>query len=213
MICGAPERRRHNPVVDVRVLLRYADFMNVEETHIPDVKIIDPGRHSDDRGWLSEIWNPAALADSGLDLSFVQDNQSHNPRAGAVRALHFQIPPHAQGKLIVCLSGRIYDVALDLRVGSPTYGDHVGLEMDASDTRQMWIPPGFAHGYCALEPETRVLYKLTAPYVPEASRGILWNDPALAIEWPVAGLDLMVNERDRNWPTLAAFKSPFRWES
>ena len=186
--------------------------MDIRDSSLSDVKIIDPGRHRDERGWLSEIWNPAALADIGLDIVFVQDNQSHNPRAGAVRALHFQHPPHAQGNLIVCLSGRIYDVALDLRVGSPSYGEHVGLEMHADDTRQIWIPPGFAHGYCALEPGTRVLYKLTAPFAPEASGGILWNDPALGIEWPLSGLDVMVNERDEKWPTLAAFESPFRWE-
>lgn len=186
--------------------------MIVETARIPDIKFIDPGRHSDDRGWLSEAWNPDALADAGLDLRFVQDNQSHNPRAGAIRALHFQTPPHAQGKLIICLSGRIFDVAVDLRAGSPTYGEHVGLEMNADETRQMWIPPGFAHGYCALEPETRVLYKLTAPFAPHASGGILWNDPALGIDWPVSGLDVIVNERDRAWPTLAEFETPFRWE-
>jgi len=144
-------------------------------------------------------------------VEFVQDNQSHNPKAGVVRALHFQAPPHAQGKLIVCLSGAIYDVAVDLRAGSPTYGRHVGLTMRAGETQQMWIPAGFAHGYCSLEDDTRVLYKLTSPFVPEASGGILWNNPELAIDWPLAEHELAVNARDRSWPTLDRFESPFRW--
>ncbi len=186
--------------------------MEITETSIPGVMVVDPGRHADDRGWLSELWNPADFSAVGLDIDFVQDNQSHNPEAGVVRALHYQVPPHEQGKLIVCLSGAIYDVAVDLRDGSPTYGRHFSLEMRADDTRQLWIPSGCAHGYCTLEPDTRVLYKLTAPYVPGANGGILWNDPALGIEWPVEAGDVIVNERDGSWPALDAFRSPFRWD-
>ena len=186
--------------------------MKITPTDIPGVLILDPGRHADDRGWLSEVWNPVALSAAGLDVTFVQDNQSHNPRAGSVRGLHFQVPPDAQGKLIVCLSGAIYDVAVDLRVGSPTYGEHVGLRMEADDTQQLWVPPGLAHGYCALEDETRVLYKLTKPFVPEAAQGILWNDPALGIQWPLAPGTEIVNERDSTAPALAEYDSPFRWE-
>ncbi|MEK9966026.1 MAG: dTDP-4-dehydrorhamnose 3,5-epimerase [Rhodospirillaceae bacterium] len=186
--------------------------MEIAKTDIPGVLIVDPGRHEDERGWLSEVWNPSAFAAIGLDISFVQDNQSHNPKAGVVRALHFQVPPHAQDKLIVCLSGAVYDVAVDLRVGSPTYGQHVGLHMSADDTRQMWIPAGLAHGYCSLEDDTRVLYKLTSPFVPEASGGILWNDPELGIDWPLAPGTERVNARDNSWPGLSAFESPFRWE-
>lgn len=171
-----------------------------------------PERHEDSRGWLSEIWNPASLSAAGLDITFAQDNQSHNPHAGSVRALHFQLPPHDQGKLIVCLSGAIYDVAVDLRVGSPSFGEHVGVEMHADETVQMWIPPGFAHGYCALEPDTRVLYKLTAPFHRDAARGILWNDPNLGIAWPVTEDTAIVHDRDRAWPRLADFESPFRWQ-
>ena len=182
--------------------------MKITATNIPDVKIIDPGRHTDDRGWLSEIWNPLALADNGLDISFVQDNQSHNPHAGSIRALHFQLPPHAQGKLIVCLSGRIYDVALDLRVGSPTYGDHVGLEMDATDTRQMWIPPGFAHGFCTLEDKTIFAYKCTAFYNKDCDGGLSWNDPSLNVAWPKE-MNYIISDKDRNLPVFEGFKSPF----
>lgn len=189
------------------------DVMQITSTHIPDVKIITPDRHADDRGWLSEIWNPTALSAAGLDLSFVQDNQSHNPHAGAVRALHFQNPPYDQGKLVACVSGSIYDVALDLRIGSPSYGEHVGLEMHAADTSQMWIPPGFAHGYCALEAETRVLYKLTAPFHPAAARGVLWNDPELGIVWPLADGAALVNPRDAAWPKFSEFESPFHWQA
>ncbi|MBO6783520.1 MAG: dTDP-4-dehydrorhamnose 3,5-epimerase [Alphaproteobacteria bacterium] len=186
--------------------------MEISQTSIPGVLILDPGRHTDERGWLSELWNPDALGAAGLDVDFVQDNQSHNSKAGPVRGLHFQVPPHAQGKLITCLSGAIFDVAVDLRVGSPTYGRHVGLRMDADDTRQMWIPAGFAHGYCALEDNTRVLYKLTAPFAPHAAKGIRWDDPALGIAWPLeAGMEL-VNDRDRNLPCLADYDSPFRWD-
>jgi len=185
--------------------------MEIAETQIPGVLIIDPGRHEDERGWLSEVWNPSAFAAIGLDISFVQDNQSHNPKAGVVRALHFQAPPHEQGKLIVCLSGSVYDVAVDLRAGSPTYGCHHACELSARETRQLWIPPGCAHGYCVLEDDTRVLYKLTAPYVPEVNGGVLWNDPALAIDWPFSPDDAIVNERDRTWPCLSQFETPFRW--
>lgn len=185
--------------------------MQVHDTELDGVKIVEPDRHTDDRGWLSELWNPRALADAGLELAFVQDNLTHNPRAGSVRALHFQAPPREQGKLIVCITGAIYDVALDIRVGSPTYGRHVGIELRGDDPRQLWIPAGFAHGYCAIEAGSTVLYKMTAPYDGPATGGVMWNDPALGIDWPVAPGAEVAIERDRTWPTLAELESPFAW--
>lgn len=187
-------------------------IMQIVATHIPDVTLVTPERHEDARGWLSEVWNPAAPSAAGLNVNFVQDNQSHNPRAGTVRALHFQLPPFDQGKLVMCLSGAIYDVAVDLRVGSPSFGQHVGVEMRADEPRQMWIPSGFAHGYCSLEPDTRVFYKLTAPYHSEAARGVLWNDPDLGIDWPETAEAALVNDRDSSWPKFADLDSPFRWQ-
>ena len=186
--------------------------MQITDTDIADVKIVDPGRHNDERGWLSEFWNAEALGQLDLPGSFVQDNLTHSPEVGVVRALHFQLPPHAQGKLIACLTGAIYDVAVDLRVGSPTYGQHVALTLSAAESRQLWVPPGFAHGYCTTAPDTRVFYKLTAPYHAASMSGLLWRDPALAIDWPVDPAETQVNSRDDSWPTLADLNSPFRWE-
>ncbi|MEP4379676.1 MAG: dTDP-4-dehydrorhamnose 3,5-epimerase [Alphaproteobacteria bacterium] len=183
--------------------------MQIIDTDIPDVKIVDPGRHMDNRGWLSELWNPAVLAEAGLPVSFAQDNLTHSAAVGVIRALHFQIPPHDQGKLIVCLSGAIYDVALDVRKGSPTFGRHVGVTLRGDSPQQLWIPPGFAHGYCTTEPDTLVFYKLTAPYRAEATGGVLWRDPALAIDWPVGVGDAIVNARDEALPLLADLESPF----
>lgn len=199
------------PIVDVGAALRYAESMIVEATGIPDVVLIEPDRHDDERGWLSEVWNPVALDEAGISATFVQDNLSLSYVPGVVRALHFQVPPYEQGKLIACLTGAIFDVALDLRNGSPTYGAHVSAELNAETGQLMWIPPGFAHGYCSLEPDTRVLYKLTAPYRHEASGGILWNDSDLEIEWPEFSTPMIVNERDRNWQKLSEFNSPFQW--
>lgn len=124
--------------------------------------------------------------------------------------MHYQAPPDDQGKLITCLAGAIYDVAVDLRVGSPTFGRHVSVTLRGDETRQLWVPSGFAHGYCTIEPDTLVFYKLTAPYRADAVGGVLWRDPALAIDWPVAPGDAIVNARDDSWPTLAELDSPFQ---
>ncbi len=183
--------------------------MQVLDTDIDGVKIVEPARHADERGWLSESWNPAALVDAGLDVAFVQDNLTHSQALGVVRALHFQAPPYEQGKLIICITDAIYDVALDIRVDSPTYGRRVGLRLSGDDPRQLWIPPGFAHGFFALEPDTKGLYKLTAPYRGDSMMGVLWNDPALKIDWPVDANAALMVERDRSWPMFADFRSPF----
>ncbi len=204
--------RGDNALLDGCKTLRYPDSMQVLNTDIPGVRIVDPGRHMDDRGWLSEVWSQQTLADAGLDVTFTQDNLTFSPMPGVVRALHYQIPPEVQGKLITCLTGAIYDVALDIRVGSPTYGQHFALELRADHPRQLWVPPGLAHGYCSIKPDSMVLYKLTAPYDTHGAFGVLWNDPALEIDWPVSGDHAIVNGRDSAWPHLAELDSPFRWE-
>jgi dTDP-4-dehydrorhamnose 3,5-epimerase len=187
--------------------------MQVVATDIPEVKLIAPARHRDDRGWLAEAWNRRRCLVAGVDADFVQDNVAFSHRAGTVRGLHFQAPPRAQGKLVWVPRGRIHDVAVDVRRGSPSYGRHVGAELSAESGNLLWIPPGFAHGYCTLAPDTLVIYKLTDFYAPEAERGLLWNDPALGINWPVAESDAILNPRDRGYPGLAGLAPAFRYGS
>ena len=159
--------------------------MLVQPLEIPDVKLITPQRFYDERGFFSETYNRQRLAEFGIEADFVQDNHSFSSAKGVVRGLHFQVSPHAQGKLVRVTRGAIFDVALDIRRGSPTYGRHVSTVLSAENWAQLWIPVGFAHGFCTLEPNTEVLYKTTAYYAPECSRGIKWDDPALGIAWPV----------------------------
>ena len=139
----------------------------------------------------------------GIPADFVQDNHSFSSAKGVVRGLHFQIKPHAQGKLVRVARGAIFDVALDIRGGSPTFGRHVSTILSAENWAQIWIPEGFAHGFCTLEPNTEVLYKTTAYYSPECSRGIKWDDPALGIAWPADPDDVVLSDADRNFPRLA----------
>jgi len=177
--------------------------MNVEKLVIPDVFLLTPRRFGDARGWLSVTWNREAFAATGVMDTFVQDNHSLSLAAGTVRGLHCQIAPRAQGKLVRVLRGAIFDVAVDIRRGSPTYGRHVAVTLDAADGSQMWIPPGFLHGFCTLGPEAEVLYKVTDDYDRDAERGVLWNDPALGILWPVAAVDAVLSDKDRELPLLA----------
>ena len=186
--------------------------MRIKNTDIDGVKILDPGRHFDERGWLTELWNVAGLEAEGFRASFVQDIVTFSSRPGTVHGMHFQLPPHDQGKLVICISGSIFDVVLDIRERSPTFGKHVGLKLCGEDPRQCWVPSGFAHGYCTLEPDTRVLYKLTAPYEPLSVGGVLWNDVSLGIDWPINVGAAVVNVRDQGWPCLNDIQSPFRWD-
>jgi dTDP-4-dehydrorhamnose 3,5-epimerase len=183
--------------------------MDVLPAEIPDVLILRPARHGDARGFFSETWNRARFADAGIDLDFVQDNHAWSADAGTLRGLHFQTPPAAQAKLVRCPQGAIYDVAVDLRRASPSFGRHVGVVVSAADWNQVLVPIGFAHGYCTLEPDTVVVYKVTAPYAPERERGLRWDDPALGIAWPVDRGGTILSERDRNWPKLAALRDLF----
>jgi len=155
--------------------------MIVEPTDIPGVLLITPPRFLDDRGFFSETWNERRFIESGIRGPFVQDNHACSADRGVVRGLHLQIAPNAQGKLIRVVRGAIWDVAVDIRHGSPTYGRHVGVVLSVENWQQLWVPAGLLHGYCTLEPDTEVIYKVTAPWDRQAERGVIWNDPSLAI--------------------------------
>lgn len=178
---------------------------------IPDLLEVVPRRNGDERGWLAETWNRARFAGLGIAADFVQDNLVRTAQPYTFRGLHFQAPPRSQGKLVSVLAGRVLDVAVDLRRGAASYGRHVALELSAERGNALWVPPGFAHGYCTLEPDCLVAYKVTDYWSPEHERGLAFDDPALGIDWPVPGgaAGLVVNERDRAWPSLAALDSPF----
>ncbi|BCB21247.1 dTDP-4-dehydrorhamnose 3,5-epimerase [Bosea sp. ANAM02] len=178
-------------------------MLSVEETAIPAVKIVTPKKHGDPRGFFSETWSRKAFAEARLDLDFVQDNQSLSGPVGTLRGLHFQSPPFAQDKLVRVTRGRILDVAVDIRSSSPTFGKHVAVELSAENWKQLLVPVGFAHGFVTLEPDTEVIYKVTAPYAPENDHGLAFDDPALGIDWrlPLSGLTL--SDKDRKHPRLA----------
>lgn len=185
------------------------DGLRLFETGISGVSIVEPVRHEDPRGWFCETYSRRALAHHGILIDFVQDNQSASTRAGTVRGLHFQAPPHAQAKLVRVVRGGIFDVAVDIRRDSPTYGRHVSALLSSDNGRQLLIGSGFAHGYCTLEPDTVVAYKTDDHYEPELDRGLLWNDPALGITWPITTVDVTISDKDRCLPTLAKLDSPF----
>ncbi|MDP6951657.1 MAG: dTDP-4-dehydrorhamnose 3,5-epimerase [Alphaproteobacteria bacterium] len=183
--------------------------MEVEATAIPAVKLIRPRVFRDSRGCFSETYRSDSYAQAGIDTAFVQDNLSLSPTPGTVRGLHFQLPPHAQAKLVSVASGRVLDVALDLRRGSPTFAQHVAVELSAADGEQLFVPEGFAHGFCSLAPDTRVTYKVSAFYAPDHEAGLRWDDPTLGIVWPVAAADALLSDKDLALPALAAFETPF----
>jgi dTDP-4-dehydrorhamnose 3,5-epimerase len=165
---------------------------------LPEVLLITPKRHGDARGWFSETWNRATLAKAGLDYDFVQDNQAFSAARGTVRGLHFQRAPYAQAKLMRVLRGAIYDVAVDIRPDSATYGRWVGVTLTAEGGEQLLVPRGFAHGYCTTLPDTEV----DNAYAPDAEGGLLWNDPRLGIDWPIRDDEAVINARDASLPTL-----------
>jgi dTDP-4-dehydrorhamnose 3,5-epimerase len=177
--------------------------MQVAETDIAEVKIIRPVRHDDERGFFSEVFKESVFLQHGIDVHFVQDNHSLSASKGVVRGLHFQIPPFAQAKLLRVTAGSVFDVAVDIRWGSPTFGRHVAVVLSAAEWNQIFIPEGFAHGYCTLEPATEVVYKVNSYYSVEHDRGLLWNDPSLGIAWPVESGDAILSDKDRRHPVLA----------
>ncbi|WP_375408998.1 dTDP-4-dehydrorhamnose 3,5-epimerase, partial [uncultured Methylobacterium sp.] len=177
--------------------------MRVIETEIPAVKRVVPVRHGDARGWFSETFRADLLAASGIANDFVQDNQSFSVPKGTIRGLHFQLRPAAQAKLVRVLAGSILDVAVDLRRGSPSFGRHVAVRLDAAGGEQLFVPAGFAHGFCTLEPDTMIAYKVDAYYSREHDRAIAWDDPDLAIDWPVTPAEAQLSDKDRAAPRLS----------
>jgi dTDP-4-dehydrorhamnose 3,5-epimerase len=177
---------------------------------IPDVILVRPPRHDDPRGYFRETYRAAAFREIGIDAAFVQDNEAFSARRGTIRGLHFQTPPHAQAKLVRVLQGAILDVAVDLRARSASFGHKVAVELTASGGEQLFAPRGFAHGYCTLEPNTKVAYKCDAYYAAGAEGGILFSDPALGIDWPFSPADLIVSDKDSRLPPLKMLDTPFR---
>ncbi len=176
------------------------------------VKLIKTRRFGDDRGWFSETYSEAKLAAEGLDLRFVQDNQSRSTFVGTIRGIHFQAPPHAQAKLVRCLKGRIMDYAVDLRRGSPTFGQHVVAELSEDNGDQLFVPVGYGHAFVTLTADAEVAYKVTDIYAPDCDGGILWSDPALGIDWPLPETGAVLSDKDMRLPTLADFDSPFEYD-
>ena len=179
---------------------------------IPEVVEVQPPKYGDHRGFFSEVYKRSAFEDEGLAIDWIQDNQSFSGAVGTVRGLHFQVPPVAQDKLVRVLRGAIYDVAVDIRRGSPTYGRWVGLELSAEKWNQLLVPVGFAHCFMTIESDTEVLYKVSAPYSQKHEGAIRWNDPALGITWPDQGVEPTLSDKDEIAPLLADFDSPFTYE-
>lgn len=175
--------------------------MKFVETGIPDLTIIDPTVFGDDRGFFLESWSAARFSEAGLDLAFVQDNHSKSAK-GVLRGLHYQ-NPNPQGKLVRVIAGRVWDVAVDLRATSPTFGKSFGVELSSANKRMLWVPPGFAHGFLSLEDGTEFVYKCTAIYAPTDEHSLLWNDPALGIEWPLGSLEPIMSAKDLAGTSLA----------
>lgn len=174
------------------------------------VLLIKPRRFGDERGWFMETWSRRALTALGIDVEFVQDNHSLSRAVGTLRGLHFQTPPHAQGKLVRCVAGRIMDYAVDVRRGSPTYGKWLGAELSAENGHQLWVPVGFAHAFVTLEPDTEVVYKVTDDYSPANDGGIRWD--SVGIDWPLPPTGPVLSDKDKVLPALAEFDSPFPYD-
>ena len=183
--------------------------MQVQTLAIPDVKVLTPRRFGDGRGFFSEVYSRRTLAEAGIRTGFVQDNHSSSASRGTVRGLHFQRPPHAQDKLVRVARGSVFDVAVDLRRSSPTYGRHVSVVLSREAWNQILVPAGFAHGFMTLEPDTEVVYKVSRHYAPDHDTGLLWNDPALGIRWPIPEAEAVLSDKDRAQPRLAGFVTPF----
>lgn len=186
--------------------------MQVQTTEIPGVLLLTARYFNDARGYFVETYSLRAARDAGIVAEFVQDNQALSLKRGTVRALHFQVPPKVQAKLVRVLRGSIYDVAVDLRAGSPSYGRWVAATLTARGGEQIFVPRGFAHGYCTLEDDTEVAYKVDDYYAPDCERGIAWNDPDLNIGWPISAADAVLSDKDCKLPRFADFASPFRYD-
>ncbi|WP_306372294.1 dTDP-4-dehydrorhamnose 3,5-epimerase [Roseivivax jejudonensis] len=183
--------------------------MEIEKTALPGVLILTPRRFGDARGFFSESWNRKRLSENGIDIDFVQDNHSLSEQVGTVRGLHFQAPPMAQDKLVRCGRGALYDVAVDIRRGSPTFGQWIGVELSFENGKQLLVPKGFLHGFVTRAPETEIVYKCSDYYSPEHDGAVRWDDPEIGIDWGIAPEDAVLSDKDRAAPTLAEFNTPF----
>jgi len=177
--------------------------MDIRTLEIPGPVVVVPRKFTDPRGFLSETYSDDVFAAKVTPTRFVQENHTYSEHAGTIRGIHFQVPPHGQGKLVRVLRGAIFDVAVDLRAGSANFGRYTTAELSAENWHQIWIPEGFGHGLCTLEPHTEILYKMTAPYRPGSERGIAWDDPDLAIAWPLRQREPLLSDRDLRHPRLA----------
>ena len=186
--------------------------MNILQTEIPGAIVITPPRFGDDRGFFAETWNMRQLVKHGITTEFVQDNQSISRVVGTVRGLHYQSPPHAQDKLVRCGRGRLLDIAVDIRKGSPTYGAWVGVELSAENGKQLLVPKGFLHGFVTLEPDTEILYKCSDYYAPECDGAIRFDDPDIGIDWGITSGQAVLSDKDAAAPFLKDFNSPFEFK-
>ncbi len=185
--------------------------MRVTKTDLPDLLILEPARFGDDRGFFSESWNRKTLQGQGIDIDFVQDNHSLSAAVNTVRGLHFQSPPHAQAKLVRCGRGVLFDVAVDVRRGSPTYGHWFGIELSAENGKQLLVPAGFLHGFATRAPDTEIIYKCSDYYAPECDGAVRFDDPAIGIDWGLSG-PAILSDKDAKAQMLGAFDTPFVWE-
>lgn len=187
-------------------------IMEIEHTHLQGVVILTPARHGDARGFFSESWNKARMDAEGLTYDFVQDNHSLSQAVGTVRGLHYQRLPHAQAKLVRCGQGALFDVAVDIRTGSPTYGQWIGVELTAQNGKQLLIPAGFLHGFVTRVPDTEIIYKCTDYYAPECDGAVRYDDPAIGIDWGLGTDAPLLSDKDANAPLLADIGTPFIFE-
>ncbi|MBA97140.1 dTDP-4-dehydrorhamnose 3,5-epimerase [Sulfitobacter sp.] len=186
--------------------------LKIEQTPLSGVVVITPARFGDHRGFFSESYSAKALADHGISIPFVQDNHSLSMTLGTIRGLHFQAPPHAQDKLVRCGRGALFDVAVDIRKGSPTYGQWFGVELSFENGKQLLVPAGFAHGFVTRAPETEIIYKCSEYYAQHTEGAIAWDDPDIGIDWGLGGVSPVLSEKDANAPCLADIDSPFTFE-
>ena len=184
-------------------------MLDITTTDIPDLLILTPKRHGDARGFFSESWNRARMAGQGLQYDFVQDNHSLSDAAGTLRGLHYQSPPHAQAKLVRCGRGRLYDVVVDIRRGSPTYGRWFGIELTFENGHQLLIPAGFLHGFATREANTEIIYKCTDYYAPDCDGAVRWD--SCGIDWALDDTPVL-SDKDAAAPAFADFETPFKWE-
>lgn len=186
--------------------------MDIEKTPLEGILILTPKRHGDLRGFFSETWNRKLLNQSGIALDFVQDNHSFSEKTGTIRGLHFQAPPAAQGKLVRCGRGALFDVVVDIRRGSPTYGEWFGTELSFANGRQLLIPAGFAHGFVTLQGDTEIIYKCSDYYTPETEGSLLWNDAGIGIDWKLGECAAILSDKDAKASALSDLDSPFNYK-